>query len=138
MIIEINWNPDSRQLRSFGLTAATAACILACYLRFAKGLAIPWCIAIVLAGLGIAISSVLAPAISRQVYRVMVALTMPIGLAISLLLMTLFYALLITPLAMVFRLVGRDTMSRRFDPDADTYWVQRKVEIQEERYFQQF
>ena len=36
-----------------------------------------------------------------------------------------FYGVL-TPMALVMRLIGRDAMQRRFDPSAGTYWIERK------------
>jgi len=36
----------------------------------------------------------------------------------------MFFCVL-TPMALVIRLIGRDAMKRRFDPAASTYWIER-------------
>ena len=32
------------------------------------------------------------------------------------------YYLIVTPMALIMRLIGRDPLARKFDPKADTYW----------------
>lgn len=38
--------------------------------------------------------------------------------------LTLVYLLIFTPAALLFRLLGKDPMNRRFDP-VDSYWIHR-------------
>ena len=37
----------------------------------------------------------------------------------------LFYAT-ITPMALVMKLMGKDPLRRRFDPEAKSYWIERR------------
>ncbi len=53
------------------------------------------------------------------------------------LLWVLFY-LLITPLALVLRLVGYDPLKRKFEREAKTYWVEVEPRASKESYFRQF
>ncbi|MEX0979180.1 MAG: SxtJ family membrane protein, partial [Pirellulales bacterium] len=62
----------------------------------------------------------------------------PIGWLVSHLLIAAIYFLLITPIALVMRAVGRDPLSRRFDRAAKTYWVPRRQDSDPARYFRQF
>lgn len=145
-IIEVNWRPDRRQLRVFG-----AACLLALggvglwvYLkgslvgvelsgaaaaRLAFGL---WFAAGICGMLG-----ALVPAALRPLYVCLTALTLPIGIALSYALLALLFYGLFTPVALVFRLVGRDALCRRFDPGAESYWVRREQADEVSRYFRQ-
>jgi hypothetical protein len=50
---------------------------------------------------------------------------------------TLFYVL-ITPVGLFMRLIGRDPMMRRFEPEATTYWVTTAGSRPKESYFKQF
>jgi hypothetical protein len=43
-----------------------------------------------------------------------------------------------TPIGLFFRLIGRDPLHRRFQPEADTYWVGRRPATDVRRYFRQF
>lgn len=137
-LVEINWNPDKRQLRIFGLAAAIVCPALAGYLRLAKDLPTAWCCLIAGFGLVTGLSSIFLPCITRLIYRVMVFVTSPIGIAISFLVMFIFYFGLITPIGLIMRILGKDCLNRMFDPDAESYWIERKMETDPERYFQQF
>ena len=48
------------------------------------------------------------------------------------------YFLVITPIGLAMRLAGRDLMSRRFDPGAESYWLPHKADKDAGRYFRQF
>jgi hypothetical protein len=52
--------------------------------------------------------------------------------------MAILFYLVITPVGLVFRLVGRDAMNRRFDPSLPSYWVEHRMPASLERYFRQF
>lgn len=45
------------------------------------------------------------------------------------------YFFLITPIAIFFRLKGRDVMQQRFDPLIETYWVKRNPAGPESKSF---
>jgi hypothetical protein len=64
--------------------------------------------------------------------------SLPIGWAVSFILLAAFYFLLLTPLGLFFRLIGRDTLGRKFDPDAESYWLTRQPPKNLDRYFHQF
>jgi hypothetical protein len=76
------------------------------------------------------------PAAVRPVYIAVILITFPIGLIISELILLLVWLILFTPLAVIFRLIGRDALDRRFDKSSDTYWrPKRQPEV--ESYFHQ-
>jgi hypothetical protein len=50
---------------------------------------------------------------------------------------TLFY-LLITPVGIFFKITGRDTMKRSFEPEAASYWIPVERQRSRESYFKQF
>ena len=67
-----------------------------------------------------------------------VLVTFPIGWAISMILLTAFYFLQLTPLGIIFHLFGRDPLYRRFDPDTKSYWFARYESDSLDRYFHQY
>ena len=82
--------------------------------------------------------SAVAPAANRPLYVAMIVLTYPIGFVVShVILGAIFYGM-ITPIGLVFRLVGRDALRRKFEPDAKSYWVAHREPGSVERYFRQF
>jgi hypothetical protein len=65
-------------------------------------------------------------------------LTLPIGFVVSFILLAVFYYLVITPIGLVFRLMGRDPLCRKFDNTTDSYWLPHKPVETVDRYFRQF
>jgi hypothetical protein len=137
-LIHVNWNPDDRELRRFAWIGAGASVVLAVVLHQAKGLDLRWCAGIVCAGVALGLSPWVSLRITKAVYVILVGATLPIGLVVSVVLLSLFYFLLITPLGLAFRLMGRDPLKRRFDAKAKTYWVEHQEPDRPDRYFQQF
>jgi len=136
--VDVNWNPDRRGLNGFRLVAVVATLVIAALLYALKGLDMRWCAVIVGAGLLIWLSGLVSLRLTRYIYVAMTALTLPIGFVVSLLLMSLFYFGLITPIGLFFRLIGRDVLGRRFDRRAPSYWVDHRQTTDVERYFQRF
>ena len=65
-------------------------------------------------------------------------LAFPIGWTVSLLLLALVYYAVFTPIAVVFRLIGRDALVLRRQPDAASYWREHEAPADVRRYFRQF
>ena len=74
----------------------------------------------------------------KPIYLTMIVLTFPIGWVISHLAMALFYYVIITGIGLIFRLIGRDTLSKKYDLHADTYWLPSKSDRPAKDYFHQF
>ena len=137
-LVEINWHPKRKQLRSFGKIALIVTAIISLLLYVLKGMAIQWALIIFAVGFTIFLSSLISSRVTRMIYVVLTVVTFPIGLAVSFLLLAIFYFLLLAPLGLIFRLIGRDTLCRKFDPTAESYWLSRKPPENPEQYFHQF
>lgn len=137
-LVEIDWHPKRKQLRSFGKIALVASAIISLLLYLLKGIAIQWALTIFAVGFIIFASSMISFRLTRMIYVALVAVTFPIGLVVSFTLLAIFYFLLLAPVGLFFRLIGRDALGRKFDPTADSYWLQRNPPEKPERYFQQF
>ncbi len=144
--IQIDWNPSPRTLRQFGaigigafsLFAVLAHYRLAAFAFLPDGAIRPtvW----VLAGLAAycAVAAPAAPRALRPLYMLLSAIGYPIGFVISIAIFASVYYLVVTPIGLVFKLIGRDAMNRTFDPNAETYWVPRRPPANMKRYFRQF
>jgi hypothetical protein len=66
-----------------------------------------------------------APRALKFVYIAWMGLAFTMGLLISTLVLTLFYFLVVTPLALAGRLFGKDFLSEKIDPNAKSYWLAR-------------
>ena len=136
-LIEINKNPSKKDLRWFGLLLALFFGILGlvAMLRFdappvARGL---W-----IAGGGLALLYYAIPPLRRWMFVGWMVAAFPIGWTISHVLLGVVYYVVMTPIGLVMRLLGRDPLERRFDRDARTYWVEHRPDGEPARYFRQF
>ena len=137
-LIEIKWHPADRELQNFariGWAILTAVSLL---LYFVKGIPLHWALTPFAIGLIIFLASLVSLKLTRILYLALVLLTSPIGLVLSFVVMTAFYFLVLTPLGFLFRLIGRDALCRKIDPDAKSYWRHRKPHTELARYFRQF
>ena len=137
-LIEVNWQPGTKDLRSFGTIAIIATAIIAVLLHLMKGLPLAWCISIIAVGIVIFISSRVSVKLTKGIYISFTLLTLPIGMAVSFLSMGAFYYLVLTPVGLFFRLTGRDVLNRKFEPNSNTYWIKRSRKEDLNHYFRQF
>lgn len=85
-----------------------------------------------------ALLSLVSPAGNRFLFVALTVITYPIGYVVSFVLMAIYFYGVLTFVAMVFRLTGRDVLKRKFEPEASTYWAPHTSPASIKRYFQQF
>ena len=62
----------------------------------------------------------------------------PIGWTMSKVIMAVIFYGVFTPVAVLFRLMGRDALHLRRQPNADTYWLPKPQAAGVGQYFRQF
>jgi hypothetical protein len=136
-LIDINWRPEKRELRKFGLIAIVVLSVVSILLRFVFKVENTLPEVIFIAGLCIFIISLISAKVTRIIYLAMTLAALPIGLVINVFLMGVFYFLILTPLGLFFKAIGRDVLNRRFEMQAKTYWIKRKQNKTPQSYFHQ-
>jgi hypothetical protein len=117
---ELNRNPTKKDLLSFGLIFAGGMGALGALNQFY--LHRPET-ALVLFALGGAVFLLaLIPPIGRLLYILWMGFGLTIGFFTAPVIMLIVYSIVIVPVGLWFRVTGRDTMRRRLDPEAKTYW----------------
>src|SRR5688572_10207936 len=123
-LIAVEWNPDRRQLRSFGVICTILCLALGVWARFSHSVVwfavtpgtavraanVLWIVAAACGGL-----AVVAPALLRPLYIALTAISLPICFVVGHAILAVVFFGLITPIAVVFRIAGRDALARRFD-----------------------
>jgi len=62
----------------------------------------------------------------------------PIGWLITQLMLILMFYGLLTPVAFLFRLRGRDALSRKFPTEQSSYWMEKQTPSDVRRYLRQY
>ncbi len=132
-LIKIDWHPSPATLRKFGIAMPILCLIAAVPLRAHLGIAI----SIFAFGLVTCVLCLAAPKAAMPIYWFWMLVSMLLGTLISPVVFALFYYLLITPMALLMRLVNRDKL--RLKPyQCDTYWHDAPQTPAPERYERQF
>ncbi len=136
-MLPIRWKPDRKTLGEFseaGLFALGMVAAPLAYFRGRSSLGVAfWTLAVLIRLVGLVRPGWLKPA-----FVGMSLATWPIGWVASKVALALLYALVFTPIAIVFRLVGRDALNRKLDRDASTYWEPYRPDRRLDRYLRPY
>ena len=136
-IIDINRNPSRRDLLWFGLLLPVFFAFVGVLVWRRAGSLVP---AAAVWGIGGMVSGLFAlwPASRKRIYVGWMFAVFPIGWVVSHLLLGVVYFLVLTPIGLTLRALGRDPLERRFDQSASSYWVRHDPATQVKRYLRQF
>ena len=81
------------------------------------------------------ITACIRPAWFRGFYRGGMTVSFHIGQTIGKVLLTLFFFVMVTPTGLLLRLFGKDLLSMKQDPDAETFWHEHKSSREFDRMF---
>ena len=132
--VRIDWNPPDKQLRQFGYASLVAFPLLAWLWTRSFGTA--FAIAVVV-GLAFAVAAIFHPKSLKWIFVALCVVFWPIGVVVGEILFALVYFLVITPVALWFKIIGRDALAMRIDKNAETYWQPRKQTKDPKSYFRQ-
>jgi hypothetical protein len=134
-LVRIEKNPSGRQLLVFAV-AWLAFFGIAGRLLWHHGHSFPAGILLAAAAL-VPLAGAFGRTIPRLAYVGLSYATYPVGFVASYVVLALVYFLVVTPIGLVMRLLGRDSLSRTFDPKAQSYWIARAERRTVESYFKQ-
>jgi len=125
-----------KDLRKFGLTVGGVLLIIAALLfYFEKSSAIYF---VVIGGL-LFISGMVIPQLLKPFNKIWMGLAIVLGFFMSRLIFTVLFYLVLTPISLIARIVGKKFMILKYDKSVQTYWEKRtiihKKQIDYERQF---
>lgn len=129
------WNPTPKQLHQFAWAAPIGLTLLGwMFRRLGAPAWLPY------AGLGLGLVLLLVgltrPLALRFPYSFAMAVATPIGWIVSNVFVAIFYYLLLTPLGLFFRAIGRDPLGLRGKAGA-TAWSERRATEEATSYYRQ-
>jgi hypothetical protein len=132
----VQWNPDRAELRRFAVSMAAGFLLLgllAAWRRHHLGTAtwVLWTLGALLA------AGALTPGAGRAFYLAVYLPTSLVGYAVSHVLLTAIFFGVVTPLALLLRLLGKDPLHLR--PGATwSHWTEHSPPRGKEGYYRQF
>lgn len=133
-VFRINTTPGNRQLRQFGLLCI----VLLPAMAWVWGGSSSTIGAAALIGAGLGVLGILAPGSLKPIFVGLVLVSFPLGLIVGELILLMIFAGVFLPMALLFRLIGRDVLQRRMNAESETFWVPRSAPTNVRRYFQQY
>jgi hypothetical protein len=137
-LLEIRRTATTAEARQFGLYWLPGFCLLVTALAFHRGYPPSVWLASAVAATASLVFGTLRPDWLCPVLIGWMWITYPVGWLVSHLLMAIIYFGVITPIALIMWLWGRDPLNRRPDRQAESYWTPRQQDVDPARYFRQF
>ncbi|HIG28240.1 MAG TPA: hypothetical protein EYQ50_10730 [Verrucomicrobiales bacterium] len=137
-LLRFNKQPTSRELKGFGFFwMLFFGMITALRFRKAGGESTSFW---VLLGLTVSVPVIgwCFPVFMRWVYLGLNFAVYPIGRVVSVVLLAVIFYGVVTPTGWMMRFFKYDPMSRRFEPDRESYFEAREENIEPKRYFKQY
>lgn len=125
MVAKINWNPSHKDIRIFGAVFWVGCALIAGFLysRELKEAAL-W---VGGAGIGIGVLALLVPLLAKPFYFLWMMIGFVMGSIMSRVILILIFYVVLTPVALVFRLIKRDALRLKKTSESGTYWVEHPV-----------
>ena len=142
-LITIDWHPDLRKLRQFGLLMLAACAAFGLALAWKNGLPLlapTWnrLYAIWSIGLACGLLALVRPIWLRPLYLSWMGLAFPIGWVLSHVLLGVVFYGVFTLVGALFRILRRDPLRLKRREGATSYWVERTTSRRAADYFRQF
>jgi hypothetical protein len=143
-MIQLDLNPDSKKLRQFGWVCLVGFGVIGLFIARRTGafeengtISI---VPLVLFGLAIVcpILGMISSVLLKPIYVLLTLIAFPIGLIVSNTILVLFYILIITPIALFFRIIGRDELNLKPATKRPSYWEDAEGSSDMKRYYKQF
>lgn len=136
-MIDLNLDPNRKELRQFSVALIVATAAVGGILWWKLG-PNPWSKGLWVGGPVAGLLGLAVPKAMKPLFIGLSIVAFPIGIVIGTLALGIVYYLMITPVGLFFRLIGRDSLERKLEPSQASYWIERKHRRGVERYFQQF
>lgn len=136
-MIDINLRPTDRMLRQFAGAWLLVCSGMAANQWLTRGNARA-AVALLIAAVVVGVTGLVRPRAVRWLFVAATVAAFPIGWVVSQVMLFLLFALVITPIALLFKLLGRDRLVRRRPEQQGSYWTPKTTTADMRRYLRQY
>jgi saxitoxin biosynthesis operon SxtJ-like protein len=114
-----------RELRNFGLMVGGVFVAIGLLLLLRHKPSYPFFLC---PGVALVVFGAVAPRVLKYLYIAWMSVALTLGFILSYVILTLLFFVLVTPIALLARLLGKDFLARKLDKQATTYWIRCETE----------
>jgi hypothetical protein len=115
----------NRELRKFGITMAVALLVFGLFFLWRDKAA--WSPLLQLSGVFLVVALIIPKALAPIEWAWM-KLAFVLGTVVTYILLSLTFFLIITPLGLVMRIFGKDSLALKPDPNRKSFWIEVKAD----------
>jgi hypothetical protein len=145
-VLQINWSPDRRILRQFGWIAFVVG--IGGGALIWRGWWLAWLVegnarallatVFAIVGLFSGAASLVWPTANKPLFIALTVVGYPIGFVVSMVAMTALFYLVVSPVGLIMKAVGKDPLSRGIDRTMSSYWADARAQRPKADYFRQY
>ena len=132
---DIPRNPNAKMLRQFAAAWLVFFGILAARLYYRGHHTAAEIVAVVAIVVGIV--GLVKPMFVKGIFVTWMILAFPMGWLVSQIMLLVMYYVFLTPVALIFRLMGRDLLMRKRQSNRASYWLPKQTPSDVRSYFRQ-
>lgn len=119
-----NYNSETKSLRKFGITMSIVFAAITCFilLRHKQGIFITLNLSILFLIFAFVLTNFLKP-----VYILWMKLAFILSWINTRLILIIMFYLVLTPMSILLRLLGKDLLDRKIDKNKDSYWHKKEA-----------
>jgi hypothetical protein len=115
-----------RDLRKFGLTVGGVLVAIGLLFLFRHKPSYPF---FLWPGVALIVFGAIAASALKYPYIAWMSLALTLGFVMSYVILTLFFFLVVTPIALLARLFRKDFLAQQLDRQVATYWIQCETQV---------
>ncbi len=112
------------ELRKFGVLMAAVLLVIGGIILWRRGFTLTTATSVIGGTAAVFLGlAALAPTALRPVYKVWMALAIALGFVMTRVILTIVFFLVITPIGLLMRALGKDPLTKGPDASLDSYWI---------------
>lgn len=117
---------EIQEARKFGVTLSIVFIIISLIIFLKRGHLNAW---LLWASALICVFALFLPKALAPIYKVWIKITSFIGKVISCVVLGVFFYFVIVPVGLLMKVFSKDPLHKKFDKNADTYWLRRDTKL---------
>lgn len=117
---------DRKSLRSFGLVMGSVLLVVAVIVTWKSAWTLTTAVWVILSACALFVAAAIAaPQSLRAIHRVWMMFATVLGFIMTRVILSVVYFVVVTPIGLVLRAVGKDPLSKGPDPTLTSYWIDK-------------